>query len=125
MKKIFVVGFGYVGKAMVNMLKDHYEVHVYDPAHMPGLKNNVMFHSSIDDSDCVLSIICVPTPRSEDGSCDISIVEDSLKQLSARAILIKSTIEIGTTDTLTHLYKRNIVFSPEYIGESKYYQPYY
>ena len=35
MKKIFVVGYGYVGKAMVDMLIGHYEVHVYDPEYNP------------------------------------------------------------------------------------------
>jgi nucleotide sugar dehydrogenase len=114
MQKICVIGSeGYIGKAMVNMLKDHYEVIKIDPS----LEASADY---LDTEDCVLSIVCVPTPMKEDGSCDTSIVEKVVSQIRNENILIKSTVKPGTTTHLSCLYNKNIVFSPEYIGESKY-----
>jgi nucleotide sugar dehydrogenase len=53
------------------------------------------------------------------------MVEESVQKLRTSIILIKSTIEVGTTDKLKAKYKKRIVFSPEYVGESKYWQPYF
>jgi len=36
---------------------------------------------------------------------------------------LKSTVEIGTTDRLIKTYNKEIVFSPEFAGESKYWTP--
>jgi UDPglucose 6-dehydrogenase len=140
-KKVIVIGYGYVGKAMVSMLKSHYYVYIYDPAYLPEEWNNkIKFPNSFGldaestqfireneieelSKDCTLNVICVSTPRSDDGSCDISAVEWAIPKLQG-PILIKSTIEVGTTDMLKQKYQKRIVFSPEYIGESKYWQPY-
>jgi len=123
-KRIIVSGYGYVGKAMVEMLKNHYEVLVYDPL-FSGEREDFKFVSSLEQENCVLGVVCVPTPSREDMSCDISLVEESIRGIKAPVILIKSTIEIGTTDLLKQKYNKNMVFSPEYIGESKYWQPYF
>jgi nucleotide sugar dehydrogenase len=123
MKKILIVGYGYVGKAMYNLFKDHYDVRVYDINAI--LDTDIqqitdLKHSKHDD----LAIVCVPTPRSEDGSCDLTCVEDVMSQLETPLILLKSTIEVGTTDELMFKYNKRIVFSPEYCGESSYWTPY-
>lgn len=127
MEKIFIVGYGYVGKAMADMLKGHYELFIYDPAY-PASKNDgsVNFVSDITESkNCILSVVCTPTPSKDNGECDISYVEESVKKIGNSLILIKSTIEIGTTDYLSKKYAKDIVFSPEYVGESKYFNPYF
>ena len=127
MKKIAVVGYGYVGKAMAEMIRSRYDLLVYDPQF--GAKDNfgnVSFVGEIADlKECVLGIICVPTPGREDGSCDVSQVEESVRKLEAPVILVKSTISPGTTDRLKKETGKRIVFSPEYVGESKYYNPYF
>ena len=108
--KIAIIGYkGYVGKAYVDFFKDHYDLVLMDK----------------DDSNwdevgrCVLAVVCVPTPMTVDGSCDISIVESIIEKTQI-PMLIKSTIKPGTTDFLKNKYGRRIVFSPEYIGEGKY-----
>ena len=53
---------------------------------------------------CDLAIICVPTPMSEDGSCDTSEVEGIIKWIKTPLILIKSTIPPGTTERLKKQY---------------------
>ncbi|MBI2873253.1 MAG: UDP-glucose/GDP-mannose dehydrogenase family protein [Chloroflexi bacterium] len=72
---------------------------------------------------CRFSIICVPTPENADGSCDVSSVEDVVGWLDTPIIIIKSAVPPGTTDRLKAKYRKRIVVSPEYFGESTYYLP--
>ena len=109
-----IVGHGYVGKAFHKFFT---EAKVYDPAYPES-------NTKEDINKCDLAIVAVPTPMKKDGSCDTSIVEESIKWLKTPVILIKSTVVPGTTEMLKKKYKKRIVFSPEYVGESKYWTPY-
>lgn len=60
----------------------------------------------------------------EQGACDTSIVEEVLSWVETPLILLRSTVPPGTTDRLMAKTGKNIVFSPEYAGESKYWTPY-
>lgn len=117
--KIAVIGSnGYVGSAAVKFFGRGYEVVAYD------ISDNMQYpKASIDE--CGLAVICVPTPQAEDNSCDTSIVEAALTLIDTPLVMIKSTIAPGTTDRLKSKTGKRIVFSPEYIGESKYYNPVY
>jgi UDPglucose 6-dehydrogenase len=53
-----------------------------------------------------------------DGSCDISIVEETVEWLETPVIIIRSTIVPGTVDYLTSKYNKRIIFQPEYLGET-------
>jgi len=124
MKTIGVVGAGYVGKAVIGLFEDDYEVLIYDP-YFEGGFNGHRFVSNLSELDNVdLLVICVPTQMNEDGSCDTSLVEDSIKGTAVKLILIKSTVPPGTSDYLSEKYNKEIVFSPEFAGESKYWSPY-
>lgn len=130
---ITLYGFGYVGRAVFNFLKDHYKVQVVDPIFSegvaeleqkyPGHRFILKFEKNLDPNILVPTahaVIAVPTPMSEDGSCDTSIVEEVLKESPHEFYLIKSTIPPGTTERLTQETGSKICFSPEYIGEGKY-----
>ena len=117
MKKIAIVGHGYVGKAMEEFFKEHYEIVTYDPP--AGYKT-----TEDEVNDCDVTFVCVPTPRSEDGSCDTSLVEEVIKWIDTELIIIKSTVEVGTTKRLSGVYNKDLVFSPEYVGESTYWTPF-
>lgn len=67
-----------------------------------------------------LGIVCVPTPRTGSGKCNTSIVEEIIKNWKdhIKLFVIKSTVEIGTTARLRNLHEIQVVFSPEYIGET-------
>lgn len=142
MQKITLYGFGYVGKAVFNFLKDHYGVEVVDPHAKEADKDGVLpgdkypAHNFFENREQMLeglkgfwskhAVICVPTPMSEDGSCDTSIVEEILKNTKHEFYLIKSTVPPGTIDYLASLDRsKKIAFSPEYIGEGKYEIPYW
>lgn len=146
MTYILIIGYGYVGKAVANFFKDHYNILIYDPhlldlykksnesvqlpesARFVNYENekkvvfdayngNFYYHST----DIILTFICVPTEQKSTGECNTSIVEETVKWLpNGIDIIIKSTVPPGTTDEMSRKYKKNIVFSPEFIGEGKY-----
>lgn len=116
MKKVGIVGFGHVGHAIHQLLVLGTDMYWYDP-------NGDSSWSKEDINKCDLAIICVPTPPGVGGSCDISIVEESVKWLETPLILIKSTVPPGTTSYLAEKYKKRVCFSPEYYGESNYWIP--
>lgn len=118
-KKIGIVGYGVVGKGMEDLLSTNFEGCKYDPFLETGVGSKEMINK------CDLAIVCVPTPMKEDGSCDISIVEEVVSWLEAPIILIKSTIPPGTTKYLREKYNKKVNFSPEYMGESSYFTPYW
>ena len=102
-QKIGIIGHGYVGKAMYEFFKDHYDILINDPC----LEES----ASLEEiSECNLAVVCVPTPMSKDGSCDTSIVEQVVSELETDLIIIKSTVSVGTTDKLVVDYKKRIVF---------------
>ena len=109
MAKVAIVGMGYVGKAFLNIFPDAVQCDI------DGDRDAV--------NKCDMALIAVPTPSKEDGSCDISIVEDVISWLETPLILIKSAVEPGTTDYLIEKYVKRIVVSPEYIGEGNYWTP--
>lgn len=126
-QRVALFGYGYVGRAMASFLAKKFDVIVYDP--LITSESNTPFvhfvtHQS-DMRDCVLSVVTTPTPMNTDGSCDTSIVEQSVRNAPTTLVLIKSTITPGTTDRLRASTGKRIVFSPEYIGESSYYNPYF
>ena len=125
MKKIIICGYGYVGIHMYQFFKGHYDVYAYDPFVDHAQYPDIQFINSIQDIDVDdLSVMCVPTPRGEHGECDISIVQECIGCIKSKYILLKSTCDIGTTRRLSIIYNKNIVFSPEYCGESTYWSPY-
>lgn len=124
-KRIGIIGYGYVGKAMARLFEKNYSVCVYDTS--SGVKPESDLHKFVgrdEINQCDLGVICVPTPRGERGECDISYVEDVLSWLATPHTLLKSTVSVGTTEALCKKFKRKIVFSPEYCGESTYWTPY-
>mgnify|MGYP001175561586 CR=1 FL=1 len=133
--KVAIIGFGYVGKAMLKIFPDAL---VYDPLLWDEEKRQVteLGRKTVSDynctiatrdginSGCNLAIICVPTPMEESENefkpVDLSIIKDTVNWLQTELILIKSTVPPGTTDQLVSETSKKIAFSPEYIGEGKY-----
>lgn len=103
--KIKIYGYGWVGKAMKTLFPDAL---IHDPA-----------QNMICEEKCDVAFVCVPTPLEKGGSeLNTSIVEDVIKNCQEDLIIIRSTVMPGTCDFLESIYKKNIVFQPEYLGES-------
>lgn len=122
-----IVGYGYVGRAMHEFFKDHFRTIVYDPQYSidQGFTQGGKFvDKETINEECDVAIVCVPTPRDKDGSCNLSIVNETFTWLDVSLIILKSTVDIGTTDRLIKETGKAIVFSPEFAGESTYWTPY-
>lgn len=135
-KRIGIIGYGYVGKAMERFFADHYYLKIYDPIYIAENQldgvveehngQHIEFTTNKDNiNSCDLVVVCVPTPQGEDNRVDLSIINETFEWLNAPLILIKSTIPPGTTDELVagkvgKWIDRRIAFSPEYIGEGGY-----
>lgn len=114
-KDIAIIGSrGHVGKGMLKIFPQALQ---YDPP--AGIKTT---KDEINERRFV--VICVPTPTAKDGwSCDTRIVEEIFEWLRVPLVLIKSTVSVGTTNRIQEDYTGGVAFSPEYMGESKYYVP--
>jgi UDPglucose 6-dehydrogenase len=116
--KIGIVGLGIVGSACkFGFEKLGHEVNFYDKKFKSGERG-----SSIDEViNSEIIFICVPTPRDNDGSCDITNVEDVIQKLKFKnynnIICIKSTVSPGTTKALSKKYNHEICFVPEFLRE--------
>jgi UDP-glucose 6-dehydrogenase len=128
MKAVGIVGFGYVGRALHKIFPDAY---VYDP-NVTDEEVAESYHAPVHlvskaqlNAACELAIVCVPTPmlQSDDEfkGVDVSIVEEVVGWLETPLILIKSTIPPGTSARLEAQSQKNICFSPEYVGQGRYY----
>jgi len=115
--KIGIIGSGFVGSAVEIGFQQAANTITYDKFECSCSLNRV-----VDESDIIF--ICVPTPMSADGSCDVSIVEsvvDEINQLTdeRKMIVIKSTVIPGTTRRLAEKYlSHDFVFCPEYLTEN-------
>ncbi len=108
--KIAIVGYGFVGKFMKELFPDAI---IYD-INLPEVS---VSKEEINKAD--VAFISVPTNMLPDGSCDTSIVESAMEWLNTPLIIIRSTIKPGSTDKLAKQYpNKQIVFQPEYIGET-------
>lgn len=107
MRKIGIIGYGHVGKNMKNLFP---EAIVYDEPLGIGSQDAI--------NDCTIVFICVPTPESTDGRCDTSIVEKIISWLRSKLIVIRSTVPVGFTTQQEMLTGKNIIFQPEYYGET-------
>jgi len=110
--KLTLLGYGFVGKAVHALLEDHYVISIVDPAYTSNEVKN-----EISDG----YIICLPTPSSVDGSCDMSVINETLEQISknkggSARVLIKSTISLEGWEYIDKVYPHlEITFSPEFL----------
>ena len=128
MKTIGIIGNGFVGKAVKESFKNHFDVFIFDT---DKRKANVESLNELINK-CRIIFLCLPTPMNlDDGSCHLGIVEDTLSKiddwcdemeyygLEQRTIVIKSTIQPGTTEKWGKEYKRiDIAFNPEFLTEA-------
>lgn len=107
MKKIAIVGYGWVGKSMEKLFPGSL---LYDPAMFDVTKESV--------NECDIAFISVPTPCPKEGKLDTSIVEECIKWCECPLLVIRSTVNPGDCDSWSVKYGKNIVFQPEYLGET-------
>lgn len=135
-KFLNIIGYGYVGGGLGHLCKsnnikfstyDVVEKNEKDAIINTDNLERLVQHSELSNKDNVY-MICVPTPCTKSGECDISIVENVIKNLyktvksKSNLVIIKSTIQPGTTRMLMEKFKDKleIVFCPEFLKEHTY-----
>lgn len=140
---IGIIGQGFVGSAIKEGLKDFYNVYGYDTDrfkchNMQDINHQNRLEYLVNASDIIFT--CLPTPMRKDGTCDTRILETVLKKVhdlvkksrksprhsdflsklpSPKTVVIKSTVEPGTTERLAAEFTGiNICFSPEFLTEA-------
>jgi len=111
--KVTVIGYGWVGKYMKQLFPDAY---VYS-------NGKTGEHGSKQEANKGdIAFICVPTPNKiingKEGELDTSFVEDCVKWCECPVIVIRSTVNPGTTNYLSAKYGKRIIMEPEYLGET-------
>ena len=114
---IGIVGQGFVGNAVYNKFKDYYELYTYD---LDENKCNSTIEETMNND---IVFVCLPTPMNSDGSCNISIVDETIDRIFkygvSTTVIIKSTIPPGTTKALSDKYPSlELVFNPEFLTEA-------
>jgi len=104
---VAVIGRGWVGKSMLDLFPDAV---VYDEPLAEGTRSNV--------NKCDVAFICVPSPNVGKGALDTSIIEEVVRWCECPLIVIRSTVNPGTTDKLMKETGKRIVMQPEYLGET-------
>ena len=106
--KIIIAGYGFVGKAVFNALKDKHEVVIVDPQYTT---NEIKYHHDADGL-----IICVNTPTGENGIIAENIANVLDQTPIFMPVLIKSTVTPSVVDSFEEIYPdHSIVYSPEFL----------
>tara|TARA_X000000368_G_scaffold406463_1_gene384730 strand:- start:7685 stop:8536 length:852 start_codon:yes stop_codon:yes gene_type:complete len=112
--KVGIIGFGFVGKALRNGLKDNVLCIEIDPKLNTDIKDLKNFKPDI-------VFICLPTPMNDDGTQNINIVNNVISELnkfdSNILIVLKSTILPKYIDQISKI-SSNVVINPEFLRES-------
>jgi len=134
-KSISVIGQGFVGGSLTTVFSEHgFRVLAYDKAgkyvkesheyRTENLSDLVSYAESVDDFSNVY-FVCLPTPMYEDGSADLSIVEEVLEKLSLipgeRIAVVKSTVPPGSTEAWNRKFSQrglHVIFNPEFLTEA-------
>ena len=112
MEKIGIIGLGFVGGAIKES---------FDPAFVQLVLRDPWkgFNATYEElKECSAIFVSVPTPQSDDGTCDTGPLEEVLKELHdvkfQGVVISKCTAPPKTYDRLQELYP-NLVHAPEFL----------
>ena len=111
--KLGIVGHGFVGKATDWGFNKQVNKFIVDPL----LNTDI---SNLEDFNPDIIFVCVPTPMSDDGGQDSSIIEEVIKELVTHcpnAIkVVKSTVLPSLLGKLQKLDSK-LIYNPEFLRE--------
>lgn len=110
MSDYLIVGLGNIGTKIYNEYKA-LSPDRYDPYKNFLEKENKKYK---------IAFICVDTPMSDDGNCDLSQVQTAINETDAEIIVLRSTVPPGCTEELKLRTKKEIVFCPEFYGATQH-----
>lgn len=109
-----VIGVGHVGAITRDALAFRAHVVTYDIAYDAQ-------YPRTDFAECDFLVVCVNTPPTPQGPADLSQVHAAFEQMPPGVpVILRSTVPPGTSAMLAEKYDREVIFWPEYIGETKF-----
>ena len=118
MRKVGIIGNGFVGNSIAFGFSPTHEIRIHDKD--PNRNMNALE----EVLECDYIFVAVPTPMHEDGSISLAVVEKALQEISDNnkrrnnIVILKSTMIPGTTNNFAKQFpKLNIVFNPEFLTE--------
>jgi len=120
METVGIIGFGFLGRAFAHGFYLHADIKIYDKYDNTYDTLEETVHSS------KMLFVGVPTPMMDDGSQDLSNIEDAVKSIvdtatDRKIIVLRSTIIPGTTRKIAEKYKgHDFVFHPEFLTERSF-----
>ena len=123
MRKIGVIGNGFVGSAIANGFgpssTGNCEVRVYDKDENKSANS---LDETVNESDFIF--VSVPTPMNKNGSISLKYINqvfkdiDGINRRSDNIVILKSTVIPGTTEKLQEKFSNlNVIFNPEFLTE--------
>jgi|WetSurSiteA1Bulk_404760.scaffolds.fasta_scaffold08270_2 UDPglucose 6-dehydrogenase len=119
MKKIAIIGYGWVGKAMEKLFPDAL-IYIRSVSKFSGKEIGKGNYTGQKDriNECDIAFVCVPTPCLDEGQLDMVAVEEVVAWCTCPLLVMRSTVNPGTCGILSKKYNKRIVMQPEYLGET-------
>jgi UDPglucose 6-dehydrogenase len=117
-RTVGVIGLGHVGGSVCELFADHVRLVTWDRTDDRPYPDAAL-------ASCDFVVVCVDTPPTADGSADVSSVVQATARLPCDRVLLKSTVPPGTTTRLVQSTGKRICYWPEYVGESRYHNPFF
>ena len=95
--KQLIAGYGFVGEEVSKLFP---KADVYDPVKIDYTVFDHTYYYDPPTEHYDICHCCVPTPMKEDGSCDVSAVEDVIEKIDAEIFIVRSTVPPGTCHRL-------------------------
>jgi nucleotide sugar dehydrogenase len=105
---------GHVGRMTADVLAHAAEVVTYD-------STNSTPYPVAQVAACDFAVVCVNTPPLPSGGTDLQQVHQAIAALPGHIpVVLRSTVPPGTSDSLADEYDRELIFWPEYVGETRF-----
>jgi UDPglucose 6-dehydrogenase len=105
--RVGIIGFGFVGHAIYSSYKDKVQCVIKDEE-----KGYHCSYSEIKQCDAIF--VCVPSPETENGECDSSILQSVIENLSDYSGVIISKVT-APPDVYSRLKINNLFYVPEFL----------
>jgi UDPglucose 6-dehydrogenase len=113
--RVGIIGYGYVGSAVAASYPDD-KILINDPKYKLKSKSIKKLKEK-----CQAIFVCVPTPQSETGECDTSILESIIAKLSGYEgiVIAKSTASPGVYADLESKHNIKLAHVPEFLTQAR------
>ena len=103
---IGIIGLGFVGNAISKKFSLNHKIYTYD---IIAERSNSNLEKIV--KNCSVVFLCLPTPSTFDGKCELNYIFSTIKELShygyCQTCVIKSTVIPGTTESINKKISKN------------------